>query len=107
MNNASISAHVNDMNNAHNFVAKYPTLTAQRRALAKAAGEGQRFVSAETVTDRIGAVIYHAGEVFLNDIHNEIDAAKPEWMKHIDEDEADEEARHEDKKNISIAINGR
>ena len=97
MNNLTIA-----LNNVHQFVDKYPTIIAQRRAIKAA---GQRFATVDELENRKGAIIGHAGEISLASIHEEIYDGQPQWLKDAAQDEADEEARHNDKKEFSQVIN--
>lgn len=103
MNNTE--TYVNSLQPAHNFIDKNPELIHQRRALAVHQNKGQRFVSADEVETTIGTVIHNAGMTFLESIHQEIQAAKPEWQKSLEQDQQEIEAVNEDKKNIAAVIN--
>ena len=103
MNN--IETYVHNLQPAHNFLDKNPELIHQRRALALHRNKGERFVSEDVVAETVGGVVQKAGFTFLEAIHQEIQAAKPEWQKSLEQDQQEIEAVKEDKKNIAAVIN--
>ena len=92
------------LNTVDSFQDKYPTLAAQRRALAIHQGQIKTFVDADVVESTVGNIIANAGKVCLNDIHTEIEASKPAWQKSYESDMEEAEARREEKKKTAAAV---
>lgn len=83
-----------DTGRINKFISDNPTLLQQRRKLAKG---GKRFAEAEEVEHFVGSAIQSAGERFLARIHEEIDAAKPQWQKDADAKELEALEKVEEK----------
>ncbi len=77
--NTKFEEYVAANNEINNFLTVNPTLAHQRRAL----GTNGRLAAPEQVTEFVGGTLHNAGMGFLEEIHNEIDAARPQAEKDV------------------------
>ncbi len=95
----------------NSFYDRHPHYVQQRRALADKTKPNpvtkvaERLATEDEVSARIGGRIQWAGLQLLETIHAEVEDAKPAWQKSYEEQQAEEEARIEDRKNIAHTVN--